>query len=216
MSAPYRFRGKFFELPRRDCVARKVYLAEKRALPPAREELAPSQCEGFIARVIAHPTWQSVLDDNAVSKGAHVRRQVKARFPVKGRWARGSFAHGITLPPWGRNPIVILHELAHVATPGANHQWPFVDAYLRLLRAFVGPGEAENLAFHLRAERLKIGPPERRRLSEEQRRLIGERGRAALAEWRQRRRDRLQATTQVLQEALGIRPAAPSSPNSET
>lgn len=78
---------------------------------------------------------------------------------------RGGSAYGypggrITLPGFARNPIVILHEIAHTVTPYhsdvAPHGPEFCGILLGLVRHYLGTDVARRLRANMRTHRVKV------------------------------------------------------------
>jgi hypothetical protein len=69
---------------------------------------------------------------------------------------RGRLPGGVARPPHIADPWVILHELAHIATPGdPGHGREFARVFLGLVRRFLGPESGKVLLAAYRAEQVK-------------------------------------------------------------
>jgi hypothetical protein len=65
---------------------------------------------------------------------------------------------------------VVLHELAHAASPRqVSHHWPFCAAYLELVRRFMGAETARELRSKMRETKARWKPRRRRAMTDEQR-----------------------------------------------
>lgn len=66
----------------------------------------------------------------------------------------------IKLPRWARNPLVVLHEVAHAVQPRrtAAHGPEFARIYLDLVRRWIGPRTAVRLNTAMRRERVLLAP----------------------------------------------------------
>ena len=78
---------------------------------------------------------------------------------------RGGSAYGygggrITLPAFARNPIVILHEIAHTVRPAgpdvAAHGPEFCGIFLGLVRHFLGAETGRQLRQNMRTHRVRV------------------------------------------------------------
>jgi putative metallohydrolase (TIGR04338 family) len=98
-------------------------------------------------------------------------------------------AHGsrqrIVLPRWARQPLVVLHEIAHAVQDSADtggrcawHGWAWAALYLRLVRRFLGTEWYRRLRLAFRSHRVRYTKP--RQLSKEARAAAS----ARLAAWR--------------------------------
>ena len=67
----------------------------------------------------------------------------------------------ILLPRWSRRERVILHELAHLATPSsfAPHGPEYAAVYLELVQHFMGAAAAGGLGGSFRTHRVRSGTP---------------------------------------------------------
>lgn len=151
----YQLNGLVYDLPKRDSQKAKLYRAERRAFGAAfGEKLEDGSIPAvtrFVRRVEASKTWSKLL-----------REAGKALFPIKVDDGRGCrIARGgywIRLPRWARTIPVILHEMAHVARPAANHNWPFAEAYVRLVSRFIGVEAAASLKRAFKDAGVRIRP----------------------------------------------------------
>jgi hypothetical protein len=94
------------------------------------------------------------------------------RLTATNRGRVGRATHGgthITLPPWTRYPLYILHEVAHTVSPHGvpPHGWEYAAIYLRLVRHFLGCAAHDELRRAFKAHRVRYTRP--RRLSPEAR-----------------------------------------------
>src|SRR5688572_27898103 len=137
----YFWDGEKHTIPIRDNQKGRLYKAERvlrgeHTLPIGDRDM--ESVIAFVRKVEASETWAELL-----------RRSWKVRgvvLDVKDgracRVARGGFNH-LVLPRWARQVDVVLHEMAHAATPGTKHNWPFAAAFLMLVARFIG-GDARD------------------------------------------------------------------------
>lgn len=96
------------------------------------------------------------------------------------------YSREIQLPKWAREPIILLHETAHVLAPrvdAAWHGWQFCEVYLDLVRHVMGKQTADELKAAFKRHRVRFTEPRaKRELTEEQKQVL---------------RDRLAATRQA-------------------
>ncbi len=124
----------------RDTQRARLYRAED-AVPRGRELATVDAMQGFVDAVVASVSWQRVPD---------APRSIVVR---DGRGRRGACAEGcwhgavLRIPRWARCERILLHELAHAATPNecAPHGPEFAGRYLALVRRFVSESLWEEL-----------------------------------------------------------------------
>lgn len=81
--------------------------------------------------------------------------------PIKvgaGQGARRACAYSdrVVFPLWARTLPVVCHEMAHIrAGLDHGHNGPFVSEYIRLVRHYIGPVEADVLRQAFREGRVK-------------------------------------------------------------
>jgi putative metallohydrolase (TIGR04338 family) len=132
----------------RDSQRSKLYRAE-RTVGAGHHFPSVAHCQAQVDRILASAWW-------------------KARFPAldqvqvrDGRGRRHAGAHqshgAISLPRWSRRERIILHELAHLATPAsfAAHGPEYAMVYLELVGHFMGATAARDLAEAFRAHRVR-------------------------------------------------------------
>lgn len=127
-------------MPTRDSQRQRAYAAERAAFSGmfyARE--APNAFQTFqdvlryVRRVERSATWEKML--------ALTGRQRVESLDVrrgKSNWKATGGKRKLVLPQWAWTVPIILHEMAHAAVPGARHNWPWAQVYLRLVRRFIG------------------------------------------------------------------------------
>lgn len=134
----YKWDGETCQVPLRDNQKGKVYTAES-ILP--RRQIGDASLEAvtaYVRRVEASVAWSKLLARSGLQP---VTLEVR---PGDGcSWARGG-RFRLTLPRWARQEAVVLHEMAHAATPGASHNWPFAAAFLSLVQTFMGKEAASR------------------------------------------------------------------------
>lgn len=132
--------GELRRVPLRDSQRQRAYNAERAAFSGmlyARE--TPDAFQTFqdvlryVRRIERSATWEKMLaltDRRRV--GTLDVRQGKSNWRATGsRWE-------LVLPQWAWTVPIVLHEMAHAAVPGARHNWPWAQVYLRLVRRFIG------------------------------------------------------------------------------
>jgi putative metallohydrolase (TIGR04338 family) len=167
----------------RDSQRSKVYAAERAAFPQRNENLTTAEAQAIIDK------WSS---------SAYLRKRYpRAAYPLEVRDGRGRrnaaylghyspsengyLSHGryaIAIPKWGRSKWVLAHEFAHHLVgmrDGAWHDWKFVEAYLYVVRVFLGKGTEETLKAEMKARRVKWRKPVKRQMTDEQRQAARER-----------------------------------------
>lgn len=161
----------------RDSQRSRLYRAESASgLEKHAEKMTIAEAQAFVDRLLAQKT-------------------VQKHFPITGRIGtkvfvvagRGCYAEWlrrrITLAPWGRNPLVICHELAHILERrGAAHGWEFAAAELWLVRRAMGKDAHDALKAAFKAGRVRYTAPRARRpLSDEEKAVLRQRLVAARA-----------------------------------
>jgi len=114
----------------------------------------------------------------AVHDGRRHRRAVAYDSRGGGYW--GDMVNTISMPRWSRSRMIVLHEIAHLCVPWmrAAHGWEFADAYLRLVRHFLGQLKHDQLRDAFRRHRVRYAP---------KRKGTSKGNPAALAAWRARK-----------------------------
>jgi|GEM_PF-2416170 len=135
----------------RDSQRSKIYASEK-GLRRGQRFADMRECQKYVDLVVFSPWWQERFGSRA---------RVQAR-DGRGRRHAGAFDHkrAITLPRWSRSELIILHELAHIATPlqfGA-HGPEFARNYLELVRSFMGERAGARLENAYREHGVRVAP----------------------------------------------------------
>ena len=68
--------------------------------------------------------------------------------------------YSMSLPPWSRNPLSILHELTHIALwkkKAVAHGPKFTKGYLELVNKYIGEEEAKDLYHSFMIFNVKVG-----------------------------------------------------------
>lgn len=134
---------------------RKVYAAAGR-VPAGRALRTVGATQLFVDGVLKDDWWQRSCPDtgSVVVRGG--RRAVGAPAWHESTIGPGGMSHVLHLPPWARRPLVVLHELAHVAVEpilwAKPHGPQFARAWVDLTAAVVGAETAARLAAELRLE----------------------------------------------------------------
>lgn len=117
-------------------------------------------CQAYVDRVLRPHRWR--LLRRWLLTHWHWVPQVHV---VRGRQGCSAHASGkrITLPPWAWNSAVVLHELAHVLTPGREpgHGRLYAHNYLVLVRRMLGRAAAAALRQAFREHRVAYRPQQR-------------------------------------------------------
>jgi putative metallohydrolase (TIGR04338 family) len=146
VSAPASGRAKS---PPRDFQRSKVYASEK-GLRRGNRFNRIEDCQRYVDLVIDSPWWRT---------HCQTRPHVQVR-DGRGRRHAGAYDHkrAIALPKWSRSELIILHELAHIATPHscAAHGAEFARNYVDLVRFFMGERAGARLENAFRANRVRI------------------------------------------------------------
>ena len=136
----------------RDSQRSRIYASEK-GLRRGQRFLDMRECQRYVDLVVASPWWQERFGS---------RSRVQAR-DGRGRRHAGAYDHkrAITLPRWSRSELIILHELAHIATPleFAAHGPEFARNYLELVRYFMGERAGARLENAYRENRVRVALP---------------------------------------------------------
>ena len=158
---------------------RRVYAAAGR-LPSGPSLGTVAAVQGYVDAVLARLSWRALCPETSTVRvtgggggGARSPAWHESSFEAEG------LAHVLHMPPWSRRPLIVLHELAHVAVEpilwARPHGPQFVRAWLDLVGDVMGPDPGRALAGELAAERVR--PATRARLVRDR-----QRGLAALAE----------------------------------
>jgi putative metallohydrolase (TIGR04338 family) len=133
----------------RDSQRSKIYASEK-GLRRGQRFQDMRDCQRYVDLVVFSPWWQERFGSRA---------RVEAR-DGRGRRHAGAFDHkrAIALPKWSRSELIILHELAHIATPlqFAAHGPEFARNYLELVRYFMGDRAAARLENGYRMNHVRV------------------------------------------------------------
>lgn len=139
----------------RDSQRQRVYDAEREV------EDFDRPADGMDAPFSIHETRAFVRTITRSRWWRNRTRRFYWNVPVKdgrGRRNGGGTPDGyITMPRWSRTPMVICHELAHVATPAnkAAHGRTYCGWYLALVRQFVSEEAYQQLRDALKRRRVK-------------------------------------------------------------
>lgn len=155
----FKWDGRQHPLPSRDSQKQRVYRAERVAFGTF-----------FHVRQLGTdiPTIQLLVDGITTSqfwrrlraRAGGTPQKVTVRQGRPGATARGGYSR-VTLPDWAKTVPVLLHELAHSATPGAAHHWPFCAAFLELVRHYMGQRHHDRLRASFRAHGVRFRPKRR-------------------------------------------------------
>lgn len=79
----------------------------------------------------------------------------------------------IRLGVWGRQPVVIIHEVAHhLAGLNHSHDWRFAEVLLDLTRHFLGAEAAAALKAQYKLQRVRYRKPVKRAITPERREAL--------------------------------------------
>lgn len=161
---PYWWEGGWHKIPKRDTQKAKLYAAERIAFGRTFAQLLDGKdgrqghlddVMSFVRQVESSATWLKLLAKS------HLKPWPGGLAVQDGRgcrMARGGRSY-LVLPMWARTKPVILHEMAHSATPGAGHGWPFAAAFLVLVGQFLGAQARDALKASFRKGRVRFTPP---------------------------------------------------------
>lgn len=121
----------------RDSQRSRLYKAEEVLGQKDLNEVGSiADCQAWVDRLCGERWFQSRWG----------RREIEVRFKSYGS-ATGYTNSHICLPPWSRNPRVMLHEIAHVLTPSryAAHGPEFAAMFVTLVELELGKEAARKL-----------------------------------------------------------------------
>lgn len=114
--------------------------------------------------------------------GRHTHRNGRTLIPAvaDGRGTSNAYAYGdwkISIPVWGRQEWVILHELAHILTHRKyngriKHNWQFCAVYLDLVRGMMGAEAHKALKEAFRKHKVRFKEKTTRVITDEQREIL--------------------------------------------
>lgn len=156
----YLWDDSYHKVAKRDTQRQKLYDAERKAFGEDFKRIlgdgSMGAVEEFVRRVESSQTWQQLLARSGVrplSNGLLLKDGRRNRRASANRWQ-------VTLPRWARTAPVILHEMAHSATPDdVGHNWPFAAAYLVLVGRFIGAEARDKLRAAFKAAKVRHTPP---------------------------------------------------------
>ena len=153
----------------RDSQRRKVYRAENRALNHhslGQQYETVSDCHEYLMGIIERKTFKRWFPKAA--RTLVWRLEVRPGYGARRAFAMGRW--GITLPRWGRNEPVMIHELCHLVVDYefprhevAWHGWQFCQTYLKIVGNVMGPEAAARLKAEFKAEGVRFTPPRKKR-----------------------------------------------------
>jgi len=131
---------------------------------------------------VSHPRrghWEpmTVPECQALAQKALRSAYVRRRHPSAERVARRStFEYGrsggranqftgeVRLGLWARQPLVVLHEVAHLLTPSSEpaHGWKFAATFLDLVRAGMGVEAHDKLKASFTKHKVRFRAPQKR------------------------------------------------------
>jgi len=129
----------------RDQQRSRVYRAERAAWDCADPEapLSLSECQGLVAKVSGF-------------LGNRGNRMIPLVTDGRGRRSACATVTRIKLPVFARTRWQVLHECAHSFNTARDHHGPyFASLYIRLVRRFIGPTEADILKIAFKEFRVK-------------------------------------------------------------
>lgn len=137
---------------------RRVYAAAAR-LPPGPSLRTVGGVQAYVDEVLARPWWRALCPETSavVVRGG-------GREPGAPAWHESSFeaeglSHVLHMPRWSRRPLIVLHELAHVAVEpilwARPHGPQFVRAWIDLVGDMIGADTGRRLAAELQLARVR-------------------------------------------------------------
>jgi putative metallohydrolase (TIGR04338 family) len=172
---------------KRDSQKSRVYAAERAAFPDyfnRRSAMAGfhsvTECEIWVNRQLQKPLVRRKLVEIGIRSWPKPVRVTDSG--GKGGASASRLLSTIYVSGYYRNPVVLLHELAHLLTPSdPGHGWQYAQAYLTLIRWVMGAHAAKQLTAAFKAKRVRFRP--KRELTPEAKRQLAER----LAQYRTNR-----------------------------
>lgn len=172
----YRLRGRVYDLPTRDSQRGKLYAAERAAFSVSFYAIVGdgslAAVEKVVRRIESSETWKKLL----VERYGYARGRLDVSWAHSGAWGTSG---QVRFSRASRSLPIILHEMSHAARSGARHNWPFAEAYLRLVSRFIGVKEAAALKAAFKARGVRWTP--KKTFSPEVREKLRQRGLALAA-----------------------------------
>jgi len=167
----------------RDNQKGRVYAAERASKLERHKSQAMSiaECQAYVDRVLSSAyVMRKYPTRSGDPRRIHVEHGRGGGYATLG-W-NGSI---IRLGVWGRQPVVVLHEVAHhIAGLSHAHDWKFAAVFLDLVRHFMGAEAGDTLKAEYKAQRVRYRQPVKRPITPERRAALVEqlaRARAAKA-----------------------------------
>ncbi len=141
----------------RDSQKQKLYSAENRALGGGRLLDSIQDCQALVDMICKSRFWKSLLRRNG--KEWMIAERIHCIPTKKGSgvatWCEGERI--IRLPKASFKTWIIIHELAHAATPNKapNHGPEYARTYLQLVKRFMGQRPYERLLAEFRASKIR-------------------------------------------------------------
>lgn len=137
----------------------RVYRAEKIVDIGSRRIESIDEIQAYVDDMIASAWWRSEF---AGIEAIEVRMGKEETDLARGgadlfwdeaedSWEAGASGH-IELPPWAWTELVVLHEVAHVLSPGSKHGPLFARSFHHLVARKLGESAASELALAYAAE----------------------------------------------------------------
>lgn len=176
----------------RDSQRSKVYRAQREAFGNGSEGLGVEEAQALLDKwassAYLRKRYPKANRPVEVRDGRGYRRAVYAPSycPSINGW-RGASRDVIQLPKWARSRWILAHEFAHHLVglrDGAWHDWAFCEAYLYVVRVFLGRHDEEKLKAAFKTHKVRFRPVRKRQMTDEQRQAARERMLAMHAERR--------------------------------
>lgn len=181
------YKGIKYEINCRETQQERMYRSEREAFSGVQDDLPERSLEAaqrYADHVVKSATWARLRKQHGRLAAWSEIPAIKVERAPKGAGALAFPGQGrIRVPEAMTNKHVMLHELAHILVgPSIGHHWPFCRAFADLVSVFMGKEHKLKLHKAFRKHGVRASPP--RVMTEEQKRILSERGMAALAAWK--------------------------------
>jgi putative metallohydrolase (TIGR04338 family) len=164
----------------RDNQKSRVYAAERASKLERHksEAMSIAECQAYVDKVLRSAyVMRKYPTRSGEPRRIHVEHGRGGGYATAG-W-NGSI---ISLGVWARQPVVILHELAHhIAGLSHSHDWKFAGVFLDLVRHFMGAEAGDTLKAEYKEARVRYRQPVKRPITPERRAALVEQLAAARA-----------------------------------
>ena len=130
----------------------RVYRTEKIVSIGATRFVSLAEIQGYVDGMIASGWWKSEFPEIRAIEVRAGQEEDPARGgvdsvpqPTETAWESWGSGH-IELPPWAWRELVVLHEVAHVVSPGSEHGQLFARNFHYLVKRMLGEAAAAELS----------------------------------------------------------------------